>query len=323
MEGRWRDVGQPLARQKGPSDEDGHRRETEGPPARDDGCPAETPRKGRSLAGDRRGRQRLQVKGEVGRRLEAVGRVLLDTVLHDQVHAGREVGQPGGVLLQRGAHRLDGGAAVEGPPASQHLVEDHSEREDVGAMVHRLAADLLGRHVAHGAHRRPGGIRGRRLRIHPEDAVGLDELGEAEVEDLDPPVPGHEQVFRLQVPVDDSLLVGRGEAVRDLRRIPEDLRGLEGPAGEAEAHGLSFEELRDEVGRPFVGPDVVDGEDVGMVEETRRPGLLLEALEALGVASAGAADDLDGDVSAEPHVASPVDFSHSARSDERCDFVGS
>jgi hypothetical protein len=50
------------------------------------------------------------------------------------------------------------------------------------------------------------------VRVEP---LGL--FGEAEVEDLDPAVVAEEEVRRLDVAVDDPLLVGGGEAARDLR----------------------------------------------------------------------------------------------------------
>ena len=43
------------------------------------------------------------------------------------------------------------GVALEGRPPVEHLVEHRAEREDVGAVVDRLAAHLLRRHVADGA----------------------------------------------------------------------------------------------------------------------------------------------------------------------------
>ena len=51
-------------------------------------------------------------------------------------------------------------------------------------------------------------------RVSPGSACR--ELREAEVEDLHVTILRHEHVLGLQVPVDDPLLVGRGEAARDL-----------------------------------------------------------------------------------------------------------
>ena len=45
------------------------------------------------------------------------------------------------------------------------------------------------------------------------------QLGDAEVENLDPPVLGDEQILRLHVPVNDVLVVRRRETFRDLTRI--------------------------------------------------------------------------------------------------------
>ncbi len=61
-------------------------------------------------------------------------------------------------------HRLGSGSAVERAPASEHLVDDDAEREDIGAWIDHLAAHLFGRHVADRAHRDTGlGQQGRRL----------------------------------------------------------------------------------------------------------------------------------------------------------------
>jgi hypothetical protein len=48
--------------------------------------------------------------------------------------------------------------------------------------------------------------------------TGPRQLGDAEVEDLDAPVVRDEQVFGLDVAVDDRLVVGGREALRDLTR---------------------------------------------------------------------------------------------------------
>ena len=64
---------------------------------------------------------------------------------------------------------------------------------------------------------------------------GLDPLRQAEVEDLDVAVSRDEEVLGLQVPVDDALLVGGGEAPGDLERVVHglllgDRAGVELPA---------------------------------------------------------------------------------------------
>src|SRR5207248_8269688 len=99
--------------------------------------------------------------------------------------------------------------SLEWRRASKHLVENHARGEEIRAHVRRLAADLLGRHVADGAEDRAA-LRVQRL------ADRLEELGDAEVENLQPPVAREEEVGRLQVAVDDALVVGRAQPLREL-----------------------------------------------------------------------------------------------------------
>jgi hypothetical protein len=144
---------------------------------------------------------------------------------------------------------------------------------------------------------------------------------QAEVEDLDPSVPCHEEVLGLQVAVDDPFLVRRGEAPGDLRGEVDRLACRQRPGDEPFAESLAFEELRHEVRRPLHGPDVMDREDVGVVQPSRRLSLLLEAAHPLGVARERLRQYLDGDVTLQPLVARPVDLSHSSRPERREDFV--
>ncbi len=144
---------------------------------------------------------------------------------------------------------------------------------------------------------------------------GVRQLGEAEVEDLHPAVVGDEDVLGLQVPVDDPLLVRGGEAVGDLERVVDRLALRELAAGEDRAQRLAFEELLDDVGRAVVLADVVDGGDVGVVEDAGGLRLLLEAAQAVGVGGEGGRQDLDRDVAAEARVLGAVDLPHAARAD--------
>ena len=97
----------------------------------------------------------LEVGLEVGRVLIAKIPFLLERGVDEVVEAWRRVG-----IEQHRRHRCAvedrvedhrRGAADERLAAGDHLVQDHAEREDVGARVDVLAARLLGRHVGHGA----------------------------------------------------------------------------------------------------------------------------------------------------------------------------
>ena len=83
-------------------------------------------------------------------------------------------------------------------------------------------------------------------------ALVLRELREAEVEDLDAAVLRDEDVLGLQVPVDDALLVRRGEAEGDLRRVVERAALGQPAARERGAQRLALEQLLDDVGGAVV-----------------------------------------------------------------------
>ncbi len=262
------------------------------------------------------------------RGVEALLGVLLEAVADDPLEAGRDVlvgdGEIRRVFLQDRRHRVGRRVAVEGALAREHLVEDRAEGEDVAARVGGPAADLLGRHVAERAHDDAGlrgGGRGREIGgLAP--LLGVRQLGEAEVEDLHPAVVGDEEVLGLQVPVDDPLLVRGGEAVDDLERVVDRLARRERAAREDRAQRLAFEELLDDVGRAVVLADVVDGGDVGVVQDAGGLGLLLEAAQAVGVGGEGGGEDLDRHVAAEARVLRAVHLSHPARADGGEDLVG-
>ena len=101
----------------------------------------------------------------------------------------------------------------------------------------------------------PGSVAGRRrrhARLLARRLLGVRQLGEAEVEDLHPAVLRDEKVLRLQVPVDDPLLVRGGQAVRDLQRVVDRLARRQLPARERRPQRLSFQQLADDVGRAVV-----------------------------------------------------------------------
>ena len=80
----------------------------------------------------------------------------------------------------------------------QQLVQDHAQRIDVGRGVDRLALHLLRRHVRGGADHAPG---------CGQAVFVVDQLRDAEVEDLGLAAVGDEDVVGLQVAVDDLVVV--------------------------------------------------------------------------------------------------------------------
>ena len=138
---------------------------------------------------------------------------------HGDPRRGR--GEGLGLVTDDGRERLGPRRSVEGALAGEHLVEDGAERELVRAEIHGLAARLLRRHVAGGAHDRA--LAGLFFRDGAVAAVGavllpLVDLGEAEVQDLGEAVAGDHDVLGLEVAVHDARLVRPRESVGELRR---------------------------------------------------------------------------------------------------------
>ena len=135
--------------------------------------------------------------------------------------------RPGVQVLHGHGH---GAVPVEGHAAGEHLVEHHAHGVNVAGHIGGLAAGLLRAEIMHRAHHRIAAGEG--------GAVG--HAGDAEVRHLDVPVLMDEDILRLDVPVDDAVLMGmlqrREDPDGDLRRhggvdaplLPDDL--LEGLA---------------------------------------------------------------------------------------------
>ena len=139
----------------------------------------------------------------------------------------------------------------------------------------------------------------------------LFQLGQAEVENLEPTVPGEKQVLRFEISMDDAARVRGGQSPADLHRQLDCLASGKCAALQPLPQRLSLEQFEDDVSCPILGSDVMDGEDMWMIQGGDSSGLLLETVEAVGAGSPVGGYDLDGDVTAEAGVASAVDLAHS------------
>ena len=219
------------------------------------------------------------------------------------------------LVLEDGGDPLRSGLAAEGKAARGPLEEDDAEREDVGAVIERLASQLLGRHVGD----RPGeiGVQGGRAALVPADhrGKGKEDAGQAEVEDLDRARRVDHDVLGLEVAVDDAAGVGGGHRARQGQGDLEE--AVEGDAAGLDElrQRLAVDELHGEKGRAFRLRDGEDGDDVGMAQGGDGLGFALEEGPPLGIAHRALGQELDGHVAVELEVAGLPDDAHAAFAD--------
>ena len=110
-------------------------------------------------------------------------------------------------------------------------------------------------------------------------AVLPEQLGQPEICDLHPAALVDEDVFRLDVAMDDAFVVGELQGVADLRHDRQGLLGLyvAGPdrLPQVDAVDVLHDEVELAVRR---AAEIVDGDDVRMAEPRQRPGLAREPL---------------------------------------------
>ena len=238
----------------------------------------------------------------------------------------RDVGQRaelGRLAPERGMQRIDRRFALERAPSGQHLVEHAAEREDVGPVIDRLAADLLRRHVArrahHGAWLRHALRRGlRAIPLQRRRAVRR----QAEVEHLDVTTRRHEHVVGFEVSMNDAARVRGVKRPGDLPGVVERL-----PAGQRTAtHGapqrVALEQFRHGVGHTAVATEIVDGEDVGMRERGDGLRLPLEPGQSIRIDRERFRQHLERHLTPKLCIVSAVDLAHAAGAEGRDDLVG-
>ncbi len=87
------------------------------------------------------------------------------------------------------------------------------------------------------------------VRVTSSDPACLRQLRQAKIQDFDAPVFGDENVFGLQVAVDDPLLVRRRQPVRDLHSIFDRLTLGQRATVQRRAQAFALQKLGDQKGR--------------------------------------------------------------------------
>ncbi|MCR6701670.1 MAG: hypothetical protein NVV68_11175 [Dokdonella sp.] len=287
-------------------------------------APAAAPR------GDRpAGEMVLQIGRQLGHRCVAMRRVLAQRLERDRVEIAaqramqaprhRRVGSAAG--LQHGLARprrllVEDRPFVRGrraareairPPAGQQLVQQQAERVHVDRRGHRLAAHLLGRGVLGREH-----ARGTDAGI-----AGIDQLGDAEIEQLDLSGRRDQQVRRLEIAMHDQPRM----RMRDRRADDQEQTQ---PRGDAESGTFAVRAQVDAVDvlerqpRPVLAVDaaVDQPRDVGMGQAGQDLPLGAEARVPVGGIPA-AANQLDRDLLRELAVGAfgQPDRAHAAAAD--------
>ena len=146
----------------------------------------------------------------------------------DALERGRDVLVRGSeiswVLVKGRAHRVRVRSPLERALAREHFIENGAEGENVRPAVRRLSPNLLRGHVAHGAPD-PSQVRvvGGGGCLRGVLVAWSRQLRQSKIEDLEPPVPGHEKIPGLEITMDDAVIVSGREPMSDLDR---DLHGL-------------------------------------------------------------------------------------------------
>ena len=254
--------------------------------------------------------QGLELVAESRHRLEAIPRRLRERAVEHRLQRGQRprvrLDERPGRRVDDGVQHLDRVAPAKRRLAGDHLVEHDAEAEHVAPVIGLLSGRLLGRAVAHRAVRDADlGERVVRARRGARPGVGAlahQHLGQAEVQDLGLAPRAHDDVRGLEVAVHDAAGVGDRECVGQLDRDRERGKRLERAAAHELLERRALDVLQHDVVEAVGLPDVVDGLDVGVVEDRAQRRLALEAPPGRLARRRVGTQRLDHDHAAEAHV---------------------
>ena len=205
------------------------------------------------------------------------------------------------------------------------LIEEPTEREDVGAIVDTAATDLFRRHVRKRANEdsycsQPTILRRRHGRVNRRIHHWRHRQGQSEVEQLRAALGQHD-VARLQVAMHDPVPVGARERVTDFDPDFQGLLERDGALLQATAQRLALEVLHHQEVDLVLVTDVEQRADPRMIQCGNMAGLAFEAQTEFGADGHAAPDHLDRHRAIEAGVVRPIDLAHAATADQRHDFV--
>jgi hypothetical protein len=142
-----------------------------------------------------------------------------------------------------------------------------------------------------------------------------------EIEHFHPAGRHDHHVAGLDVTMHEAGLVRSRQRIRDLRCIVEDAIDRQSARLDRRRERRALDVLHDQKLDIAAPAQFVDGDDVGMVEARRGPGLTQDARRCFGVNDGVDGQDLDGDDAAEDGVAGTVYGAHAALTELGLDLV--
>ena len=149
------------------------------------------------------------------------------------------------------------------------------------------------------------------------ESVTHERLRQPKVEHLDRAVPRELDVRRLEIAVNDAVLMRRLQRLRDLLRDRQGLREGQAPSGHPIGQCLTLDEFKDQRAHTTGFFQAVDRADAWVVQRGQQAGLALEPREAVGVCGERRRQHFEGDLAPELGVAGAIDLPHPARAQER------
>jgi hypothetical protein len=191
-------------------------------------------------------------------------------------------------------------------------------RANRSADVQARAGDLFRSHVPGRSHDDPDGLG----RVALSCIRGRQQLGDAEVEDLDAAIGPEKHVIGLEVTMDDPASVSGGETTGDVYRDGNRLVDRQTSVRETCPKRVALEALRDQERRTAVLADVVHREDVRVVEGPCQSCFVRKTADAPRIAREEREEHLDGDLATQTFVARAPDLAATTGTEQPKDGIG-
>src|ERR1039458_2301238 len=254
---------------------------------------------------------RLDIRGHFFAGLVSIQRILCQCAVKQMVKSRRITGEHARQRVMRFADypvKSGGIVARKRQPPGKQQVENDARGPDIGPAVRLLAQESLRRNVVEGADDHA------RLCV-----TGVTfQPGNAKVDNLDVSIRLHHDVCRLDVPMDNSLLVRITQAEANLANNLQllDKRKLASGAKQI-FERISGDKLHGDVGEAILLAEFVHGDDIGMVQNAGT-GLQLKPLTKL---FGRFGERLDRHLAPDGLVQAPVNDTHAANAQDTQDLV--